>query len=470
MKWYFMPQSLALLSRETLGLPETLQLEQLAIQRGHEVWIDAKKYQSSSLDDQASLLLHEVVMFLYRTRELSDIELCQLLRTSPGRDCSLGLNGRLRGRDAEKSGRVQPDDGQFRSLPVAASQFRPLQPTDYLAIRTFTSWLLRLGTSAQAEDVAHQLKVNGFDPRLLKLYNSGGLSLRNRAFDDWGRRVVQNSTLFAHWGTRDGFGPRDCRTLGVQLEVPQQESSCGARFVRHGNRAAVDLRTATQERILLTHFAGDRPQLGLNGAVLRRVDGQAPMKASFVGFFREWPQGAGRERRWAVSLAGVNGTETGLTHLVMIPYRTSSQDAPRSPMVSGGTDERFSSQPVIQPKTLVRDATSPIYIIELTESAVRFSGLDSPEFFQVDQLEDHSRSPVNWRAGVPGLIPRAGEQRRIRAGAYTTDLSDPARIWPPSVEQGTPEADPADYLNRGEMSKARSDENHESARGTANPQ
>ncbi len=58
--WYFIPGNLKTQSESATGLP--FPSDQVAVQRAREVWIDEDLYNALSIDDQAKLILHEMLL------------------------------------------------------------------------------------------------------------------------------------------------------------------------------------------------------------------------------------------------------------------------------------------------------------------------------------------------------------------------------------------------------------------------
>lgn len=64
--WYLAPVSLKSLPKEALGVEFTAnELQQIAIQTENEIWIDSRLFDKMSREEQARLIMHEVVMSMY---------------------------------------------------------------------------------------------------------------------------------------------------------------------------------------------------------------------------------------------------------------------------------------------------------------------------------------------------------------------------------------------------------------------
>lgn len=59
-QWYFIPGEIDVISKNIIGT--YAKTDQLALQDLNKIWIDSNKYQSMSTRDQATLLIHEIVM------------------------------------------------------------------------------------------------------------------------------------------------------------------------------------------------------------------------------------------------------------------------------------------------------------------------------------------------------------------------------------------------------------------------
>lgn len=75
--WYIAPVELKTISKEVIGVSfSNDQTEQLAIQTRKSVWIDSRKFNQMSQQDQALLIIHEMTMSLYYLKFKSWKEVC----------------------------------------------------------------------------------------------------------------------------------------------------------------------------------------------------------------------------------------------------------------------------------------------------------------------------------------------------------------------------------------------------------
>lgn len=151
--WYIAPVKLKPLPNESLGLSFAAnQTQQLAIQNTKAIWIDQDYFNKMNSEEQAQLLLHEVVMNIYFFKFKKMSELC---------------------RDGEKikdSKPSKPCSTEFDEL-LPPSPVAPLNLEDYENIRKVTAWLWSHRRDNIEGDIAAQLFRNGFDPRI---FNSSG--------------------------------------------------------------------------------------------------------------------------------------------------------------------------------------------------------------------------------------------------------------------------------------------------------
>ncbi|MBC7753113.1 MAG: hypothetical protein H7Z71_02675 [Moraxellaceae bacterium] len=75
--WYLAPVELKTISKEIIGVSFTNdKTEQLAIQTRRSVWLDSQKFNQMTTQDQAVLMIHEMVMSLYYLKNKSWKEVC----------------------------------------------------------------------------------------------------------------------------------------------------------------------------------------------------------------------------------------------------------------------------------------------------------------------------------------------------------------------------------------------------------
>jgi len=151
--WYIAPVKLKPLSNDSLGLSFAAnQTQQLAIQNTKAIWIDQDYFNKMSSEEQAQLLLHEIVMNIYFLKFKKMSELC---------------------RDSEKikdSKHSKPCSSEFDEF-LPPSPVAPLNLEDYENIRKVTAWLWRHRRENIDGEITTQLFLNGFDPRI---FNSNG--------------------------------------------------------------------------------------------------------------------------------------------------------------------------------------------------------------------------------------------------------------------------------------------------------
>lgn len=127
--WYFVPVSLDQIPSDKLGVPSST--EQLAIQTKNEIWVDANKYKSLSVQARGELLLHELVMELYLMQFETTTEILNRLAVvAPNVKTAESISDRAETDEDEKKNPILPE-------------FKGLQPDDYNNIRAFTLYLLK---------------------------------------------------------------------------------------------------------------------------------------------------------------------------------------------------------------------------------------------------------------------------------------------------------------------------------------
>lgn len=76
--WYLAPVELKTISKEIIGVSfASDKTEQLAIQTRKSVWLDSVKFNKMTMQDQATLMIHEMVMSLYYLKNKSWEDVCK---------------------------------------------------------------------------------------------------------------------------------------------------------------------------------------------------------------------------------------------------------------------------------------------------------------------------------------------------------------------------------------------------------
>lgn len=158
--WFFIPGPLKnVIPSRVLGvsfLEGTVNL--YAFQTAREIWVDRDVFARMTLEEQATLLIHEHLMSIYLTKFMKVSELCETLRRAGDpKACSLPPQ-----MDVEDWNQTLP--------PVP---FHELNDTDYANIRTMTNWLVHHGSSATHEQFLQMAWDNGFDRRFSTLDRNG---------------------------------------------------------------------------------------------------------------------------------------------------------------------------------------------------------------------------------------------------------------------------------------------------------
>lgn len=190
--WYIAPVELDGVARDSLGL-EFLggETDQLARQSLREVWINQEKFETMSLEDQAVLILHEMVMSEYMLKFKTLPEYCQ-------DSFDVNIYSEESVADVEQSDSEEGDEEESFHICESEtlnqlSQYLPrpenpreLNEQDNLNIRTVVGRLLDL----RSEDATmsftallNLMKQNDFDERWIDMFlrglsgDEGGLSV-----------------------------------------------------------------------------------------------------------------------------------------------------------------------------------------------------------------------------------------------------------------------------------------------------
>lgn len=156
--WYLAPVRTETISKDVLGISFTdHQSQQIAFQDERAVWIDSAYFENMALEEQARLILHEVVMAIYFIKFYSFSELCQ--------------KGIVNFDHESTPAGCSPAKALDEGLPHQTK--RPLNASDYEHIRRITDWIYRNGTSVQIDELYGQLYKENFDPRFFSPMENG---------------------------------------------------------------------------------------------------------------------------------------------------------------------------------------------------------------------------------------------------------------------------------------------------------
>lgn len=165
--WYIAPLELDNVDKDSLGLSFIgSETDQLARQSLNEVWIDKTKFDAMSLDEQAELILHELVMSEYLTRFKTWEEICQEFAFFGFRSVDVDENGEES--QSLISCRSYSQNRFYQKVFGRAEAPRPLNEKDNEAIRKVTSWLLAQKDrpdSGGLQALTNLLLDSGFDDR-----------------------------------------------------------------------------------------------------------------------------------------------------------------------------------------------------------------------------------------------------------------------------------------------------------------
>lgn len=159
--WYIAPLKLESVSKDSLGLSFVGSgTDQLARQSQAEIWIDKTKFDKMNLQDQATLILHELVMANYMSRFKKMSELCAeylTFETLP---------------PEETLPEVEILDCHDSSFEIFDTTYPPLESpralneVDNERIRRVTTWILAAkNRNLKIEDLYKVALANGFDER-----------------------------------------------------------------------------------------------------------------------------------------------------------------------------------------------------------------------------------------------------------------------------------------------------------------
>lgn len=157
--WYIAPVDLSKVSKDVLGVSFMKSAtQQIARQTQKEVWIDQRIYDQMNGNDQADLILHELVMTMYFFKFMTMSEMCKLAALD----------------SAEKENEGCVKDREFFDKTMPPAKAHPLTDQDNENIRFVTGWLKQNAQKTIAEkDFIRILFYKGFDKRLFRPENYG---------------------------------------------------------------------------------------------------------------------------------------------------------------------------------------------------------------------------------------------------------------------------------------------------------
>lgn len=193
--WYIAPVKINPLDKETLGLAFSEdQTQQLARQTSQEIWIDSGYFDKMTSEEQAKLILHEIVMATYFIKYKKMSAICRMMRTATSKH--------------ECDERV---DEVFLEVKEA-----PLKARDYTNIRNMTGILWNQGKSSSVETLYTQFLKNDFDSRIFDAYFSS-----SEPTDDKSHEVpLQNVLDVFEASLLLNKAPNLCTGLITKIEKP----------------------------------------------------------------------------------------------------------------------------------------------------------------------------------------------------------------------------------------------------------
>lgn len=193
--WYIAPIKFKPLDKETIGLVfSDDQTQQLARQTRAEIWLDSKYFDVMSDEEQAKLILHEIVMNLYLLKYKKFSELCKVLNT------------------LTKAKTPCADDIDEIFLPVKES---PLIIDDYYNIRAMTGWIWLNRSDLSREETFLQFLRHNFDHRLFeKFYETSGPGEKPPEFPTKDAIEILDRALLLN------KAPELCKGLTTNIQYP----------------------------------------------------------------------------------------------------------------------------------------------------------------------------------------------------------------------------------------------------------
>lgn len=163
--WYIAPINLKTLDNKTLGLSVSKDsTQQLAAQTNNEIWIDQRLWDKLSLEDQATLIVHEYVMMLYLLRFESGISLCKKY---------FNFQSTESGSSFTCEDLAKYNDEEFRwILEPAIEPSRQLEANDYANIRIVTANIMNANTETLKNNITDMFIKYNFDPRIFNEKNN----------------------------------------------------------------------------------------------------------------------------------------------------------------------------------------------------------------------------------------------------------------------------------------------------------
>ncbi len=149
--WYIAPVELKGIEKGVLGVSfMESKIDQLALQTKNEVWINKRYFDAMSTEDQAQLILHELVMTIYLLKFEPLSAICKFSIPDPKGSAS---------EDSCRDGAVRDQlDALYPAEPL-----RPLKVEDYENIRYVTGWLYeRKDVGINDIEIASVFKARGF--------------------------------------------------------------------------------------------------------------------------------------------------------------------------------------------------------------------------------------------------------------------------------------------------------------------
>lgn len=148
----------------------------LARQTQYEVWIDSRSMKDATDKDKADLLLNELLTGLYTLKNLSDEQLCVLVKeVSPKTNCTAPKEvpmeepAKVESKDTRTSGTTPAKDPNPRPSLHAASKSATLNQGDYANIRNVKNYISQVGANLRHEDLVKKMSESGFDVRIFEL-------------------------------------------------------------------------------------------------------------------------------------------------------------------------------------------------------------------------------------------------------------------------------------------------------------
>lgn len=159
--WYLAPINLKVIPKEVLGIEFTENgHQQVALQTKDAIWIDSNLFSKMSADEQAKLIVHEVMMMSYLFKFVSLEDMCFYSERAGG---SCG--------DQANRDRMKDELSKIEALkPLKA---RALNSRDYEIIRSMTTWIFANESQLSYETFTDQgIKLGFADLRFLSSHRN----------------------------------------------------------------------------------------------------------------------------------------------------------------------------------------------------------------------------------------------------------------------------------------------------------